>query len=86
MTPERDKNYELPEQAASSNDCTGIQPNPVDGLGKKALDELMSIYIDPPVTDARATGPACPQRPDENERPCGAHNPRTTTPASRPAK
>lgn len=88
MTPKRDEKQALSQQAASSTDCTGILPNPVDGLESAAMDELMAIYIDPPVTGQDAT-PADPKHLpllDGNARPCDAHNPQKTRPSSHPAR
>ncbi len=91
MTPKRKDTEHLSQQAASATECTGILPNPVDGLESAAVDELMSIYIDKPVHScvseaSRVEDPARSPRPDAGAHPCDAHNPPKTTPASRPAR
>ncbi len=91
MTPKRNDEQNLSQQAASANDCTGLRPNPVHDLEAAAEEELMAIYIDKPVHSRiseapRAEDPAHSPLLGENAHPCDAHNQRKTKPASRPAR
>ena len=78
------KDFYPVENTISAQECTGLMPAmPVAPENAEALSELMAIHCP---QNAISEDPAHSPLQRAGEHPYGVHNPRSTTPGSRPAK